>query len=110
MSQIAISRIRQRENSQGETVIALPLIPRLNGTTVALGRDRYQGSRRSPRERQMSRIEQANVELVADVRPGHFADQFDVEPFGRGETRINGDQQSCRIHERNETDRSFSFI
>src|SRR4029078_9282049 len=53
---------------------------------------------------QMSRIEQTDVELVAHVRPGHFADQFDVEPFGRGETRIAGDQHSWRVHQRNETD------
>ena len=56
------------------------------------------------RRQQMRGVEQADIELVADVRPRHFAHQGDVEPFGRGKTLIDGDDQRRGVDQRNEAD------
>ena len=52
----------------------------------------------------MRGVEQADVELVADIRPRHFPHQRDVEPFGRGKPLVDGDDQRGGIDQRNETD------
>ena len=56
------------------------------------------------RRQQMRGIEQADIELVADVRPRHFPHQRDVEPFGRGKPLVDGDDQRGGIDQRNEAD------
>ena len=61
------------------------------------GRDR-------DRRDEMRGVEQADVELVAHVRPRHFAHQLDVEPFLGGEALVDGDQQRGRVGERNKAD------
>ena len=52
----------------------------------------------------MRGVEQADIELVADVRPRHFAHQRDVEPFGGGKALVDGDDQRGGIDQRNEAD------
>ena len=49
-------------------------------------------------------IEQADVELVAHVRPGHLAHQFDVEAFCRGKALVDRDDRGGGVAERNESD------
>ena len=53
---------------------------------------------------QMRGIEQADVELVAHVRPRHLAHQLDVEPFLGGEALVDRDEQRGRVGERDEAD------
>ncbi|MGY3358891.1 hypothetical protein ACVWZK_005554 [Bradyrhizobium sp. GM0.4] len=52
----------------------------------------------------MRGVEQADIELVADVGPGDLADQFDLEPFSRGKSLVDGNDQRCGIDQRNEPD------
>ena len=52
----------------------------------------------------MRRIEQADVELVAHVRPRHLADERHVEAFRGGEAAFHGDDQGSRVDERDKTD------
>jgi hypothetical protein len=61
------------------------------------GRDR-------DRRQQMCRVEQADIELVADVRPRHFAHQRDVEALGRSKSLVDGHNQRGRIGEWNKAD------
>ncbi len=56
------------------------------------------------RRQQMGRVEQADIELVAHVRPGDFAHQIDVEPFGGGEALVDGDDERARIDQWDEAD------
>ena len=56
------------------------------------------------RRQQMRGVEQADIELVADVRPRHFPHQRDVEPFGGGKTLVDGDDQRGGVDQRNEAD------
>ena len=51
---------------------------------------------------QVRGVEQANIELVADIRPRHFPHQGDIEPFRGGKSLVDGDDQSCGITQRNE--------
>jgi hypothetical protein len=55
-------------------------------------------------------IEQADVELVAHVRPGHFANKLDVEPFGGGEAFVDRDNQGRSVGEWDESDRNFASL
>ena len=50
----------------------------------------------------MRGVEQADIELVADIRPRHFPHQRDVEPFGCGKSLVDGDDQRGGIDQRNE--------
>ncbi len=91
--------------SAGDTVMALPFRPRLNDATIgtltcAEPEARGDGHRRQ----QMRGIEQADIELVADIRPRHFAHQRHVQPFGRGEALVDGDDQGGGVRQRNEAD------
>ena len=52
----------------------------------------------------MRGVEQADIELVADIRPRHFPHQRDVEPFGRRKALVDGDDQRGGVDQRNETD------
>jgi len=52
----------------------------------------------------MSSVEQADVELVADIRPRHFPHQGDVEPFIGGKALVDGHDQGGGIDQRNEAD------
>ena len=52
----------------------------------------------------MRGVEQADVQLVAHVGPGHFAHQLDLEPFGRGKALVDGDDQGGGIDQRDEPD------
>ena len=45
----------------------------------------------------MRGVEQADVELVAHVRPRHFAHQLDVEAFLGGEALVDRDEQRGRV-------------
>ena len=56
------------------------------------------------RRQQMGGIEQADIELVAHVRPGDFAHQLDVEALGGGEALVDRDNERARIDQRDETD------
>ena len=85
--------------------MALPLRPRLNGAKI--------GTRTWPRPRleaigngrqQVRRIELADIEPVAHIRPGHLAHQFDVEALLGGETLVDGHDQGCRVGQRDEAD------
>ena len=85
--------------------MALPFTPSPNGATI--------GTLTWPSPRleaiatgamQMRGVEQADIELVAHVRPRHFAHQFDVEPFRRGEALVDRDDQRGRIAQRNKAD------
>ena len=57
------------------------------------------------RRQQMGCIEQADIELVADVRPRHLAHQCHVEAFGSREAFFDGDNQRGGVNQRDETDR-----
>jgi hypothetical protein len=41
------------------------------------------------RRNQMGGVEHADVELVAHIRPRHFADEIDIEPFRGGESLVD---------------------
>ena len=56
------------------------------------------------RRDQVRGVEQADVELVAHVRPRHLAHEIDVEAFGRGEALVDRDDQRGRVAKRNEAD------
>ena len=56
------------------------------------------------RRDQVRGIEQADIELVAHVRPGDLAHQLDVETLGGGEALVDRDDQRGRVGERNEAD------
>ena len=91
--------------SAGDTVIALPLMPRLKGATIGTltwPMPEARGDR--DRRQQMRGVEQADIELVADVRPRHFPHQRDVEPLVRGKSLVDGDDQRGGIDQRNEPD------
>ena len=64
--------------------------------------------RNRDRREQMRGVEQADIELVADVGPGDLADQFDLEPFGRGKSLVDGNDQRCGVDQRNESDAEVS--
>ena len=51
----------------------------------------------------MRGVEQADIELVADVGPRHFPDQRDIEPFGRAKPLVDGDDQGRGIDQWNES-------
>src|SRR5579864_1041389 len=52
----------------------------------------------------MRRVEQADIELVADVRPRHLANELHVKPFGLHETLFDGDDDRSRIDQGDEAD------
>ena len=52
----------------------------------------------------MRGVEQADIELVADVRPRHFPHQRDVEAFGGGKPLVDGHDQGGGVYQRNEPD------
>jgi hypothetical protein len=52
----------------------------------------------------MGGVEHADVELVAHVRPRHFADEIDIESFGGGEALVDRHDQRGGVAQRNETD------
>ena len=56
------------------------------------------------RRQQMRGVEQADIELVADIGPRHFPHQLDVEPFGRRKALVDGDDQRGGVDQRNEAD------
>ncbi|MGY4418853.1 hypothetical protein ACVWY2_001278 [Bradyrhizobium sp. JR6.1] len=56
------------------------------------------------RRQQMSGVEQADIELVADVRPRHFPYQRNIEAFSRRESLVDRDDQGGSVHQRNESD------
>ena len=55
----------------------------------------------------MRGIEPSDIELVAHVRPRHFADQFDAQPFGGDKAVVHRDQKGGGIHQRNVSDPKF---
>jgi hypothetical protein len=61
---------------------------------------RCDGDRRD----QMRSIEQADIELVADIRPRDFPHQLDVEAFLRREALVHCDKQRRGVRERDESD------
>src|SRR5258705_12056174 len=50
---------------------------------------------------EVRRVEQADIELVADIRPRHFPQQGDIEPFRRGKSLVDGHDQRRGITQRN---------
>jgi hypothetical protein len=85
--------------------MALPFTPSPNGATIGtLMWPEAQARRDRDRRDQMRCVEQSDVELVADVRPRHFAHQFDIESFGRRKALVHRDQQRGRVGERDESD------
>ena len=52
----------------------------------------------------MRGIEQADIELVAHIRPRHFPHQGDVEPLLGGKSLVDGDDQRGGIDERDKAD------
>src|SRR3979490_19185 len=54
------------------------------------------------RGQQVRGVEQADIKLVADVRPRHFPYQGDIETFGRGKSFVDGHDQRRGITKRNE--------
>jgi hypothetical protein len=61
------------------------------------------------RRQQMRGVEQSDIELIADVRPRHFAHQFDRQPFFRGKALVHRDDQSRRVDQWNETNAQAIF-
>src|ERR1700704_3356519 len=61
-----------------------------------------QARRDRDRRQQVRGVEQADVELVADVRPRHFPHQRDIEPFRRGKALVDSNDQGGGIDQRNE--------
>ena len=57
----------------------------------------------------MRGIEQADIELVAHVRPRHLAHELDIEPLGGGEALVDRDDQRGRIGQRDEPDPQSRF-
>ena len=51
----------------------------------------------------MRGVENPDVELVADVRPRHFADEFDVEPFVGAKATVHRHDGCGGVAQRNET-------
>src|SRR5262245_532506 len=51
---------------------------------------------------QMRGVEQADIELVAHVRPRHLAHELDVEPLRRRKALVDRDDQGRGVGERNE--------
>ena len=56
------------------------------------------------RRQQMRGVEQADIELVADVRPRDLAHQLDRQAFLGGKALVDGDDQRRRVGERDEAD------
>ena len=56
------------------------------------------------RREQMRGVEQADIELVADVRPRHFPHQRDVEALVPGKALVHRDDQGGRVDQRDEAD------
>src|SRR6185369_10041159 len=53
---------------------------------------------------QVGGVEQADIELVADVGPGDLAHQLDVQVLRRGKALVYRDDQRRRVAKRNEAD------
>jgi hypothetical protein len=70
-------------------------MPRLDA--IATGADQVRG------------IEQADIELVAHVRPRHFAHELDSQALGGGEALVDRDDQRRRIGKRDEPDPQSRF-
>ena len=62
------------------------------------------------RRQQMRGVEQADIELVAHIRPRHFAHQIDVEIFGGGEAEIDRDDQGGGVDQRDIADAEFGSL
>ena len=92
--------IERRRDRDGVAVHAEPERRHDRHLDVAEAEARGDRDRRD----QMRGVEQADVELVAHVRPRHFAHQLDVEAFGRGEALVDRDDQRGRVAERDEAD------
>ena len=93
-------RMQRRRDRDGIAVHAEPERRDDRNLDVAEPEARCDGDRRD----QMRGVEQADIELVAHVRPRDFAHQLDVEAFGRGEALVDRDQQRGRVGERDEAD------
>jgi len=52
----------------------------------------------------MRGIQQADIQLVADIRPRHFPHQVDVEPLGGGKALVDSNDQRRGVDQRNEAD------
>ena len=61
------------------------------------------------RRQQMGGVEQADIELVADIRPRDFAHQFDRQALFGGEALVDRDDQSRRVDQRDEADAHGNF-
>src|SRR5712691_6761707 len=92
-------------NRAGVTVIALPLRLRLNGRE-----DRHahvtepEARRDGDRRQQMRGVEQADVELVPDIRPRYVAHEVDMEALRRRKALVGRDDRRRRVDQRNEAD------
>ena len=58
---------------------------------------------------QMRGIEQADIELVAHIRPRHFPDQLDIEAFRFRKSLVHRDDERSRVGEGNEPDPQFAL-
>jgi len=61
------------------------------------------------RRKQVRGIEQADIELVAHVRPRHFAHELDIQALGGGVALVDRDDQRRRIGKRDEPDPQSRF-
>jgi hypothetical protein len=52
----------------------------------------------------MGRVEQADVQLVAQIRPGHLAHEFEVQPLGLREALVLRQHDQRAIDQRHEAD------
>jgi len=52
----------------------------------------------------MRRVEQADMELVADVRPRHLFHEVDFEPLLRRKSPVDGDDQGGGVNQRDKAD------
>src|SRR5262245_65923867 len=61
------------------------------------------------RGEQMGSIEEADIELVAHIRPGDFAHQLKLKAFGSRKALVGCDNEGGRVAERDETDPQSSI-
>src|ERR1700722_19307673 len=90
-----MQRRRHRNGIAVETEIARCGDRHLDVTEPEAGCDRN-------RRQQVCGVEQADIELVTNVRPRYFAYQGDIEALGGGKTLVDGDDQGRGIDQRNE--------
>ena len=92
-----MQRRRHRDGVAVEAEIERSRDRHLDVTQSEAGGDRDGGQ-------QMRGIEQADIELVADIGPRHLPHQRDVEPFRRGKSLVDGNDQCRGVDQRNEAD------